>query len=228
MKRIEIGGKPVEIRRLPRARRLTLRLRGSDGAAVLTVPMRVTEAQMVAFLHEKQAWIAAAQARLPQPVWVKAGSCLPVEGQKREIRTAGILRPSLQEGALYIPQAQERRAGAVVATFLTHLATERFAAAVARHTVRLGVAANGISLRDTRSRWGSCSHDGKLMFSWRVVMAPPEVLDYLAAHEVAHLRHFDHSPAFWASVAELCPDFRALKDWLRREGAGLHRFRFDR
>ena len=83
-----------------------------------------------------------------------------------------------------------------------------------------------LTLRDTRSRWGSCSTDGNLMFSWRLILAPRQVLDYVAAHEVAHLVHMDHSSRFWGVVADLCPDYAAPRGWLRREGHGLHRFRF--
>ncbi|MGJ8611969.1 MAG: M48 family metallopeptidase, partial [Octadecabacter sp.] len=78
-----------------------------------------------------------------------------------------------------------------------------------------------------RSRWGSCSSVGDLMYSWRLVMAPPAVLNYVAAHEVAHLQHMDHSARFWAAVDRLFPDHQACRDWLRTEGGSLHRVRFD-
>ena len=93
---------------------------------------------------------------------------------------------------------------------------------MARHSATLGVKAKSITMRDTTSRWGSCSSSGALNFSWRIIMAPPEVLDYLAAHEVAHLREMNHSDRFWALVAETCPNFEAHKAWLRTHGTGLH------
>ena len=89
-------------------------------------------------------------------------------------------------------------------------------AACDRHAAALGRSYQAIVLRDTRSRWGSCTSDGRLMFSWRLAMAPLAVLDYVAAHEVAHLRHMDHSPRFWAAVAGLVPDYAQHRDWLRR------------
>jgi predicted metal-dependent hydrolase len=92
-------------------------------------------------------------------------------------------------------------------------------AACDRHAAALGRQPRALSLRDTRSRWGSCTHDGRLMFSWRLAMAPPEVLDYVAAHEVAHLAHMDHSPAFWAATARLMPDYARHRAWLRAHGA---------
>jgi hypothetical protein len=84
-----------------------------------------------------------------------------------------------------------------------------------------------ITLRDTRSRWGSCASSGALSYSWRLIMAPPEVLDYVAAHEVAHLAEMNHSAAYWAGVARLLPGYEAPRQWLRAHGAGLHRYRFD-
>jgi len=84
-----------------------------------------------------------------------------------------------------------------------------------------------LSLRDTRSRWGSCSHQGVLMYSWRLIMAPPAVLDYVAAHEVSHLAEMNHSAAFWAVVEGLMPDYPEHRAWLRKHGAGLHRVSFD-
>ncbi len=98
-------------------------------------------------------------------------------------------------------------------------ASERYARQVARPIKR-------ISLRDTRSRWGSCSSAGALMYSWRLIMAPPDVLDYVAAHEVAHLCEMNHSSRFWELVEKLCPDYASHRVWLRREGASLHRYRF--
>ena len=96
-------------------------------------------------------------------------------------------------------------------------------AAVARHAAHLGVRVRKITLRDTASRWGSCTSSGGLNFSWRLIMAVPFVLDYLAAHEVAHLLHMNHSPAFWKAVGSLSKDVSAAESWLKAHGTGLHR-----
>jgi len=98
------------------------------------------------------------------------------------------------------------------------------AAAVKRHTDALGIPARSITVRDTRSRWGSCSAQGSLNFSWRLVLAPPFVLDYLAAHEVAHLKEMNHSPQFWRVAHALCPRLEEAERWLKRNGADLHRY----
>jgi hypothetical protein len=106
------------------------------------------------------------------------------------------------------------------------VARDRLAGACDDYAARLGKPYARITMRDTRSRWGSCTSDGALMFSWRLIMTPPEVLDYVAAHEVAHLAEMNHSPAFWAVVAQLCPGYAPLRDWLKREGGALQAIRF--
>ena len=101
------------------------------------------------------------------------------------------------------------------------------AEAADRHSAALGRPHAGIVLRDTRSRWGSCTSEGNLMFSWRLIMAPPRILQYVAAHEVAHLAEMNHSPDFWAVVERLFPDYGVCRRWLRENGDHLHRVRFD-
>lgn len=120
-----------------------------------------------------------------------------------------------------------RPAGPAVLAALKCLARDRLAEASDRHATAIGRKVGRITLRDTRSRWGSCTSEGNLMYSWRLILAPPEVLDYVAAHEVAHLVHMDHSRAFWAQVERLMPGHKSARDWLRREGTGLHRWRFE-
>ena len=106
------------------------------------------------------------------------------------------------------------------------MAQARLAAASDRHAATLGRPFTAIALRDTRSRWGSCTADGRLMYSWRLAMAPPEVLDDVAAHEVAHLAHMDHSPRFWSVVETLCPGWPAHRRWLREHGGALQGWQF--
>jgi predicted metal-dependent hydrolase len=111
-----------------------------------------------------------------------------------------------------------------VREFLEAEAKRDLAAAVRRYTGALGVAAKRITVRDTTSRWGSCSASQTLNFSWRLIMAPPYVLDYLAAHEVAHLIHLNHSPRFWALARKLSPDTDRAETWLKAHGVDLHRY----
>ncbi|UFM63555.1 M48 family metallopeptidase [Paracoccus sp. MA] len=225
MDRILVGGDiPVTLRRSARARRMTLRVARAGGEVVLTLPSRTSLSDGRAFAESRAEWLRRTRAEMPALQLAEHGALLPVEGRLRRITPAGTRRVELTDEALLVPQA--RPAGVVVEVWLKHLAQARLVAACDRHAAALGRGFRALALRDTRSRWGSCTHDGRLMFSWRLAMAPPEVLDYVAAHEVAHLAHMDHSPAFWAATGRLMPDYARHRAWLRRHGHELLAWRF--
>lgn len=226
-RRILPGTPPVEItlRRSARARRYSLRVSRVDGGVTLSLPLRAPEAEALAFAREKADWIRAALAAAPLREAVGAGTSLPVEGRLVRVSPAPVRMPQIVAGDLLVPE----RAGRVarqVESFLKVRARDRLALACDGHALRLGRAYHSLSLRDTRSRWGSCSAAGRLMFSWRLILGPPEVLDYVAAHEVAHLAEMNHSDAFWRVVATLCPDYARHRSWLRRHGQSLHAYDF--
>ncbi|MCP1336461.1 M48 family metallopeptidase [Futiania mangrovi] len=214
----------VRVRRDPRARRLTLRL-DARGEPVLTAPPGVGARRLQAFLDTHRDWLAAQIAARPAPVAFVPGAEIPVLGEPRVIRHDGPRgRPAeLSGGALLVrgpADAVPRRVGA----FLRALARDRLAAAANAHAAALEAPLNAIRLSDPKSRWGSCSSRGVLSFSWRLVFTPSAVLDYVAAHEVAHLHEMNHGPRFWALVERRVPDWKRHRDWLKREGAGLHRY----
>lgn len=222
MSELTLAGDPpivVALRRTARARRLTLRVSGLDGQVTLTVPPHVPAGEASAFLRAREPWLRDKLGSVAGPVRVGDGTVLPVEGAPATVRLRRG-RPSLEGGDLSASSVPALEA------YLKHLARERLATCVDRHGARLGRRAKAIALRDTRSRWGSCSSEGRLMFSWRLVLAPPKVLDYVAAHEVAHLVEMNHSAAFWEVVGRLCPGYAAERTWLRREGTQLHRWQF--
>lgn len=213
----------VNVKRSRRARRLSLRVSSLDGTVTLTMPPGTPERVGRAFAEEKARWLSNAVGKIAVPVPVVMGAEVPVLGQLLRV-TAGKGR-----GARILPDRIEAplgREGIAVEAALKHLARAKLAAASDRFSALLGKSYGRITLRDTRSRWGSCSHEGNLMYSWRLVMAPEPVLNYVAAHEVAHLKHMDHSPTFWATVEDLFPDHKAQRDWLRQDGSALHKFRF--
>lgn len=218
------GDIPVELRRSSRARRMTLRVSRSEGRVFLTLPARASLTEGRAFAQSRAEWLRRMRAELPPTCVVAHGVLLPVEGRLLRLTPATVRVAQLQGDALLLPQA--RPAGIVTAAWLKHLAHARLVAACDRHAARLGRPFRALALRDTRSRWGSCTHDGRLMFSWRLAMAPPQVLDYVAAHEVAHLAHMDHSAAFWAATGRLMPDYALHRAWLKRNGSELMRWRF--
>ena len=206
-----------------RARRLTLRV-SLEGQVSCTRPRGVALAEAHAFVEGQGGWIAARLAALPSRVAVRPGASLPVEGRALVVTPARIAAVAVEGGRLLVPRGG--RSGELVAAYLHGVARDRLVDACARHAEASSRAHGRIRLRDTRSRWGSCSPRGDLMFSWRLAMAPPGALSYVAAHEVAHLERMDHSPAFWAVVERLDPDWRRWRAWLRREGAALMRYEF--
>ncbi len=215
----------VRLRVLARARRFTLRPT-PDGGAVLTLPEGMREGDARDFLCRHAEWLRGALSRQPEQLAVGLGTALPVDGRARVIVGAARRGPAeLEEDRLLLGAG--RRAGPAAAAFLKAHARARIVPLAEAHAATLGHAITGIAFRDTRSRWGSCSASGRLAFSWRIAMAPPEVQAYLAAHEVAHLAEMNHSPAFWRVVARLMPDHARPQAWLKREGRGLHRYRFE-
>jgi predicted metal-dependent hydrolase len=216
---------PLVLRVSSRARRLSLRVSRLDGRVTLTAPPGVPRAEVMRFAEERADWVRGhlAEIRLPEAVGI--GTWLPVEGRPREIVAERVRAARLEPGRLVIP-ARAAAPGAAVDSVLKARARDRLAEASDRHAAALGRQVARITLRDTRSRWGSCTADGALMYSWRLILAPPSVLDYVAAHEAAHLVEMNHSARFWALVERLCPDWQAERAWLRREGAALQAWRF--
>jgi len=221
------GPPPVSVvlTRSARARRLTLRVSRLDGRVTLTLPHRMAIAPALAFLHDREPWLRGQLARQPAAETPAPGGSLPWLGAEVPLRSGPVRRATWDQGALLLPD-DGKPAGPRLVALLKTAARDRLAAACDRHATALGHRFTRITLRDTRSRWGSCSSAGALMFSWRIAMAPPAVIDYLAAHEVAHLARMDHSPAFWAIVARLCPGYKAARAWLRHEGDRLLRIDF--
>jgi predicted metal-dependent hydrolase len=215
----------VRLRRSRAARRFTLSLRPGEDAARLTLPARAPLAEAERFLERQSDWLRGAVDRIPAAESVRIGTVLPVDGFDLRIVSAGHGRAVLMEGGALLAPAS--RTGPAVAGWLKLRARNALVPAAEAAAERLGRRLGRVTLRDTRSRWGSCTARGDLSFSWRLAMAPPEIQRYVAIHEAAHLVEMNHSPAFWALVAGLCPDYRARRAWLRRNGGVLHRFRFD-
>ncbi len=224
---IQLGQPPIDInvKRSARARRLSLRISGVDGRVSLTVPRRAALSEAQGFLREKESWIRKHLETQPETVAIVPGAHLPVEGTPREIVETATRVIKLHPHWIEVPHGPDKTAARLRA-FLKVMARDRLAAASENYAAQLGQSFGKLTLRDTRSRWGSCTSEGNLMYSWRLIMAPPEVLDYVAAHEVSHLSEMNHSAAFWAEVARLMPGYDQHRQWLRKNGGGLHRFQF--
>ena len=216
----------VKLRKNPRARRMTLRISRVDGAVTLTVPRGVSEREAMAFAAEKQDWVLGHLAKQDIQKPVGPGNTLVVAGQEMALRAGTGRRLKVLEDSIELPESTSN--GRVqLQAWLKEQARAELTRASDRYAGQLGRSYARITLRDTRSRWGSCSSAGALMYSWRLILAPRYVLDYVAAHEVAHLAEMNHSPAFWRVVEDLYGPHRDARSWLRTEGPRLHRYRFD-
>ena len=213
----------IIVRRSSRSRRLSLSVSNLDGRVTLTVPAGTSLRTAQDFAEKKANWIASVVERRPSPMLVDVGVEIPVEGESHMVVAGAESTARLADGRIEAPAGS---AAPAVMALLQELARVRLATSARRYSRAVGREFLQMTLKDTRSRWGSCSAEGNLMFSWRLILAPPSVLDYVVAHEVAHLRHMNHSLAFWNVVRNVCPEYQAPRNWLRREGAGLHRFRF--
>ncbi len=220
----------VTLKRVATARRFTLRVKAANHEAVLTMPPRASLKTALAFAERHAEWIGTRLGALPGRIALLPGTLLPLRGVQHLIVLDRTVLRRVQPGTaadgspvLRVASRAADPAGAGHG-FLLDEARRDLETAVRRHAAAAGKRVGRLTLRDTRSRWGSCSSRGTLNFSWRLILAPPLVLDYLAAHEVAHLVHLDHSDAFWSLTRSLAPEMDAAEAWLKHHGPGLHRF----
>ena len=217
-----------------RARRLRFEVRPGAGLEV-TTPPGVSVARIEAVMREKTQWITTMLVRYSQPprsvleTPLQSGALLPFAGGR--LRLLVDVKPAsrrhtarLDEGTLrlVVPEATVETLRAALEAWYRLQGRRIFAERAAYWNAQFGFSYGRIAIRDQKSRWGSCSRQGNLNFNWRLLLAPLAALDYIVIHELAHLKEGNHSPRFWALVAEKCPDYRQHRDWLRRHGPELH------
>ncbi len=223
----------VRVRRHRQARRYTLRIHSATREVVLTMPPRGSLKEARVFAQKHGGWIATRLGRLPTPAPFRPGTVLPLRGVGHRISH----RPN-SRGTVWIETGDDGERSLCVTgeephiarrihDYLKREAKSDLEAASRQAATRLGVRIRRVSIRDQSSRWGSCSSTGVLSYSWRLVLAPPFVLDYLAAHEVAHLVEMNHSRRFWRLVDRICPHVTRAKTWLEVHGTDLHRYGLD-
>lgn len=231
---LEVAGRavPLTIRQNARATRITLRIEPGGRALKMTVPTGLRDIEVRDFLDRHQGWLNTKLSKYNTDNRLRPGAEILFRGIPHLIVHTGLLRGITEvaevDGRPVVKiSGLEEHAGRRLSAFLKKEARADLERLVAGHTRTVGRKPGALSMKDTRSRWGSCSWDGNLSFSWRIVMAPPSVIDYLAAHEVAHLREMNHGPAFWALCRKLCPHMEEAKLWLKRHGSQLHAIDFD-
>lgn len=223
----EALGVPVRLSVNPRARRLSIRIDARAGEAVLVAPSERKLGDVIAFARTKADWMRQRLAERVKGQPLEPGEIIPLFGRDtRLVATGGAGAARLIDGpeGPVIQSGGEGEAFARrVENLIKRLARQVLVERTEHHLQTLGQRPVRVSIADTKSRWGSCSpHNRSIRYSWRVIMAPPAVADYLAAHEVAHLVHADHSPAYWSVVQRLVGDHRPFRKWLREHGAALH------
>ncbi|MEI9930750.1 MAG: SprT family zinc-dependent metalloprotease [Rhizomicrobium sp.] len=224
---LKIDGRAVEvsIRLNPRARRLIVKVHPTTGEVTVTAPSQRALEKALVFAQGQSDWIARQLAHVPAPITLGAGSIVPFKGGDHVVREAKSGRGTVwADGhALYVTGGREHHPRRIV-DFLKKEARKELETRSLEFGGRLGVHHTRITVRDTASRWGSCSVRRALSYSWRLILAPEFVLDYVVAHEVAHMREMNHGPLFWRLVKELVSDPRKAQNWLRDNGAALHRY----
>ena len=214
----------VHWRRSAKARRVSLKISPREAAVIVTLPPRAHRRAGMALLNEHAAWVTQRLAAMETPPALAPGAQVFVGDVLHTIIHAPERRGGLavEGGCLMVSGGLEflpRR----VMDFLRAEAARRINLAIPPHAEALGVRPRAVRLKDTQTRWGSCAANGTIAFSWRLVMAPDWVLDYVVAHELAHLRELNHSPRFWALVEARTPHRDAATAWLKANAARLLR-----
>jgi predicted metal-dependent hydrolase len=225
-------GCPVEVRRHPGARRLTLRVSRTRRAVIVTLPVQCDLGEAGSFLSRNIDWVRERLDSLPRAGPFNDGALLPLRGELHKLvftgrREAGrVVQPRASAAGLPELRVSGRKEHAVrrLRDWLSEEARRDLDARVLHHARRLGVSPKRITIRDQATRWGSCSTTGALSFSWRLILAPSRILDYVAAHEVAHLVEMNHGPKFWTLVARTMPTMKEAKGWLQLYGLDLHQY----
>jgi predicted metal-dependent hydrolase len=223
-----VGGLPataLELKVSPRATRLTLRVDAARDVVQVIVPRGVGEAEAARFVARHADWVRARLAAMPPRRAFEPGVHVPVLGVDHEIRHDPAHRGGTRrrDGAIVVggqPEFLARR----VRDFLAAEARAELGARSREKAAQLGAKVAAVTVRDTRSRWGSCATGGRLSYSWRLILAPEWVLDYVVAHEVCHLREMNHSVRFWRLVSTLVADVEAPRAWLKENGSRLLRY----
>jgi predicted metal-dependent hydrolase len=233
---LEIGERTVEVnlRANPRARRYIVKVDPTTGEVSVTAPSARSLSDALDFAKKERDWIAEMLANVPTPVGIGFGSPILYRGVQHILLPAEPEDGKTRRGAVWVDDTaahstirvtgQPAHVPRRVRDWLKAEARRHIGERVVQYATQLDVQPKRVSVRDTTSRWGSCSSHNYLSFSWRLIMAPPHVLDYVVAHEVAHLRELNHGPIFWSHVEELVPHTKRSQIWLEEHGSALYRY----
>lgn len=219
---LSVNGFTVQVKSHARARRVTLRYDDKKEFFVVTAPKRTSKKFITEFLNTHQDWMMKQQANAPEKINPLQQGHITIQDIARRINhiEATGVAVTLHPDSIDIHCRRERLPRALQ-RFVKQHAEQIITPLCHEKAAQIDKKITDVNFRDTTSRWGSCAHDGTLSFSWRLIFAPQEVIDYVVAHEVAHLQHFDHSPAFWTLCRTLSNDYTKGKHWLQINGQSL-------
>ncbi|MEP3431754.1 MAG: SprT family zinc-dependent metalloprotease [Roseibium sp.] len=229
---VDAGDRPIRIRLRanPRAQRYLLRLPADMSGPVLTVPKGGNLARAERFAYQHVDWLITRLQDRPDHIAFQPGDFVPLRGEDHLIVPTGklrglvsVVRSEDEAPSLHVP-GNDDHIPRKVTTWLKAQAKAELTDRATYHAARIDKKIAAISIRDTKSRWGSCASNGRISFSWRLILAPPDILDYVAAHEVAHLQEMNHSARFWKLCEELAPQTPEARLWLKENGTRLHGF----
>lgn len=204
-----------------RAKRLSLRLSSKEGILVLTVPPRTTPSQISIFLKQCGPWVDRQMAKISKPMRIEPGMDVNIHGEVFRCTIDPLRRKPVLCEATKTLRVPPLFLQTDLHNYFKKLADKILPDYVLKAAKLLGQQVEKISIRDQKTRWGSCSGQKTISLSWRLILAPPEVAHYVCVHEAVHLLHMNHSPAFWKAVESLCPAYKIHKKWLKIHGPSL-------
>ena len=214
----------VKVKKTSVAKKLVLRIDTKDHCAILSIPKYCLRKQALKFLQENEVWIINTLANLPKLSNFAEGDEISVFGKIYKIYHENKHKGTRFEGDLLKVGGDKVFLHRRVKDFLKKEAVDKLAEISIKIAEKIGVKIASVTVKDTKSRWGSCSTKGNINYNWRIVLAPKEVIDYLVCHEVSHLKHPNHSTDFWSTVESLCPSYKDSRNWLKTHGKELYKY----
>ena len=214
---------PLKVNKSARAKKLTLRIDSKERIVVLTLPRYCSQKKAFEFIKNHEEWVKTTLQKLPERRLFFNGEKISLFGKSLEIKHAPERRLGVKiEGENLLVSGEEEFMHRRIKDFIKKKAKDEFYKRSKKYAKKLGEEINDITIKDTKSRWGSCSSLNNLNYNWRISLAPDFVINYLMVHEVAHLKHQNHSGSFWQCVAKLCPDYEQGERWLKEHGKELY------
>lgn len=216
----------IHVRENPRSKRLSMKLHPIHDVVHLSKPPHAGQNDIIKFLEKSRGWLMKVIQHQGTNIPFLEGNAIPVLGEQHVISYGYAETPSIahKEKSLHVKGFDPIIVPGLVRDWLRTHAFRYISDTSQRFADQIGKEIGTITIKDTKSRWGSCTRSGNLAYSWRLVLAPESVAEYVCAHEVAHLIEMNHSPRFWKIVEQLCPDYVSQKSWLKANGKTLFKY----